>query len=162
MPALHLGAALGRRLVPVLDDHLAGQQVDLVGEIPGLLAVDPEDARHADEKLRAEIDVVRSENTALQSKVLTTEEKCRDLYSQVRLTEGVQKAYEELRRTQQVVVQQERLRALGQMASGVAHDINNALCPVTCYPDMVMSNEAQLSDNSRRYLQNAAAPTRST
>lgn len=113
-----------------------------------------EDARHADEQLRAEIGVVRSENEALQSRVLTTEEKCRNLYSQVRLTEGVQKAYEELRRTQQVVVQQERLRALGQMASGVAHDINNALCPITCYPDMVIANEATLSESSRRYLQN--------
>ena len=113
-----------------------------------------EDARHADEQLRAEIDAVRSENEVLQSKVLTTEEKCRDLYSQVRLTEGVQKAYEELRRTQQVVVQQERLRALGQMASGVAHDINNALCPITCYPDMVLGNEFALTESSRRYLQN--------
>ena len=28
------------------------------------------------------------------------------------------------------VMQQERLRALGQMASGIAHDINNAISPV--------------------------------
>ena len=112
------------------------------------------DARHADKQFRAEINAVRSENEALQSRVLTTEEKCRNLYNQVRLTEGVQKAYDELRRTQQVVVQQERLRALGQMASGVAHDINNALCPVTCYPDMVMDNEPALMESSRRYLQN--------
>ena len=30
-------------------------------------------------------------------------------------------------------MQQERLRALGQMASGIAHDINNAISPVTLY-----------------------------
>ena len=58
------------------------------------------DARHADKQFRAEINAVRSENEALQSRVLTTEEKCRNLYNQVRLTEGVQKAYDELRRTQ--------------------------------------------------------------
>lgn len=34
-----------------------------------------------------------------------------------------------LRQTQLSAMQQERLRALGQMASGIAHDINNALSP---------------------------------
>ena len=39
-------------------------------------------------------------------------------------------AYDDLRQTQQTVMQQERLRALGQMASGIAHDINNAISPI--------------------------------
>ena len=59
-------------------------------------------------------------------------------FIQVRLTEGLQKAYEELRRTQHVVVQQERLRALGQMASGVAHDVNNALSPIVAYSELLL------------------------
>ena len=62
----------------------------------------------------------------------------------MRLTEGVQKAYDELRRTQQVVVQQERLRALGQMASGVAHDVNNALSPIVAYSELLLSTRAGL------------------
>ena len=33
----------------------------------------------------------------------------------------------ELKTTQQQVLQQERLRAMGQMASGIAHDFNNSL-----------------------------------
>ena len=33
----------------------------------------------------------------------------------------------ELQRTQQQVIQQERLAALGTMAGGIAHDFNNAL-----------------------------------
>ena len=37
------------------------------------------------------------------------------------------------------VVQQERLRALGQMASGVAHDVNNALSPVMAYSELLLS-----------------------
>jgi signal transduction histidine kinase/ActR/RegA family two-component response regulator len=89
----------------------------------------------------------------LQAKVLTTEEECRNLYDQVRLSEGVQKAYEELRRTQQTVVQQERLRALGQMASGVAHDINNALCPIVAYAELLLKTLSDLPETERRQLQ---------
>jgi nitrogen-specific signal transduction histidine kinase/CheY-like chemotaxis protein len=65
----------------------------------------------------------------------------------------VQKAYDELRRTQQVVVQQERLRALGQMASGVAHDVNNALSPIVAYSELLLATQPDLSDTPRQYLQ---------
>jgi signal transduction histidine kinase/CheY-like chemotaxis protein len=112
-----------------------------------------EEVRYKAEQMRAEIERVRSEKDALQAKVLTTEEQCRNLYDQVRLSEGVQKAYEELRRTQQVVVQQERLRALGQMASGVAHDINNALCPVIAYAELLLKTLPDLPEVARRDLQ---------
>jgi signal transduction histidine kinase/ActR/RegA family two-component response regulator len=112
-----------------------------------------EEVRYNAEQMRAEIETVRSEKEALQVKVLTTEEQCRSLYDQVRLTEGVQKAYDELRRTQQVVVQQERLRALGQMASGVAHDVNNALSPIVAYSELLLSTVPDLSENARHYLQ---------
>src|SRR6185295_11905500 len=46
---------------------------------------------------------------------------------QAQLHGALQGAYDELRQTQQAVMQQERLRALGQMASGIAHDINDAI-----------------------------------
>ncbi len=111
-----------------------------------------EEVRYKAEQMYAEIAAVRSEKEALQAKVLTTEEECRALYDQVRLSEGVQEAYEELRRTQQAVVQQERLRALGQMASGVAHDINNALCPIVAYSELLLKTLSDLPENERRHL----------
>jgi signal transduction histidine kinase/ActR/RegA family two-component response regulator len=112
-----------------------------------------EEVRYKAEQMYAEMAAVRSEKDALQAKVLTTEEQCRNLYDQVRLSEGVQKAYEELRRTQQTVVQQERLRALGQMASGVAHDINNALCPIVAYAELLLKTMSNLPETERRQLQ---------
>src|SRR5262249_41598177 len=48
---------------------------------------------------------------------------------QAQLHLALQQAYDDLRASQQVVLRQERLRALGQMASGIAHDINNAISP---------------------------------
>lgn len=112
-----------------------------------------EEARYNSEKILEEIAAVRSEKEALQSKVLSTEEQCRNLYDQVRLADGLQQAYEELRRTQQVVVQQERLRALGQMASGIAHDINNALSPITAYSELLLGKRAISPETQREYLQ---------
>jgi hypothetical protein len=43
---------------------------------------------------------------------------------QATLYGALQQAYDDLRQSQLTILQQERLRALGQMASGIAHDIN--------------------------------------
>jgi signal transduction histidine kinase/ActR/RegA family two-component response regulator len=53
-------------------------------------------------------------------------------------------AYEDMRSTQQVALQQERLRALGQMASGIAHDINNSITPAALYLDALLENSGEL------------------
>ncbi len=62
-------------------------------------------------------------------------------------------AYDDLRQSQQTVLQQERLRALGQMASGIAHDINNAISPVALYTEMLLEQETGLSKRTREYLE---------
>jgi len=36
-----------------------------------------------------------------------------------------------------MLVQQERLKALGQMASGISHDIGNALVPLLAYAELL-------------------------
>ena len=72
---------------------------------------------------------------------------------QAKLYGALQGAYEELRRTQQAIMQQERLRALGQMASGIAHDINNAITPISLYTDLLLANESGLSARGRGCLE---------
>ena len=71
---------------------------------------------------------------------------------QVQLYDALQQSYEDLRQSQQAVLQQERLRALGQMASGVAHDINNAISPVAIYTDSLLEREPGMSDRVRNAL----------
>ena len=69
---------------------------------------------------------------------------------QQRLTETLS----ELQSTQRQVIQQERLRALGQMASGIAHDLNNALVAVLGYSELLIERADLRSDTdkSMRYI----------
>jgi signal transduction histidine kinase/ActR/RegA family two-component response regulator len=71
---------------------------------------------------------------------------------QAQLYGALQQAYDDLRQSQQAILQQERLRALGQMASGIAHDINNAISPVTLYTESLLATEPSLSTRARDYL----------
>ncbi|MEJ1963084.1 MAG: ATP-binding protein [Gammaproteobacteria bacterium] len=71
---------------------------------------------------------------------------------QAQLNSALQQAYDDLRQTQATVMQQERLRALGQMASGIAHDINNAISPVALYTESLLEREPNLSERTRGYL----------
>ena len=66
---------------------------------------------------------------------------------------ALQQAYRDLHETQQAVMQQERLRALGQMASGIAHDINNAISPIALYTESLLEREPNLSPRAREYLE---------
>lgn len=75
---------------------------------------------------------------------------------QAHLYGALQKAYDDLRLSQQAVMQQERLRALGQLASGIAHDINNAISPVALYTESLLENEPNLSPRARDNLRTIA------
>jgi PAS domain S-box-containing protein len=71
---------------------------------------------------------------------------------QTQLYSALQRAYDDLRHTQHALVDQERLHVLGQMASGIAHDINNALGPVSLYATTIRKTEPHLSASAHEYL----------
>ena len=68
------------------------------------------------------------------------------------LYQALQRAYDDLRQTQQAVLQHGRLMALGTMASGIAHDINNAISPIMLYTDMLLE-ERELPARVKSSLQ---------
>jgi PAS domain S-box-containing protein len=72
---------------------------------------------------------------------------------QAELNEALRNAYEDLRQSQQAVLQKARLSALGQMASGIAHDINNAISPAALYAETLLEREPGLSDKTRNHLE---------
>jgi signal transduction histidine kinase/CheY-like chemotaxis protein len=67
----------------------------------------------------------------------------------------LEKALAELKATQQQIIQQERMSAIGQMASGIAHDFNNTLMPILGFSDLLLKNDAMLSNKveARRCLE---------
>ena len=70
-------------------------------------------------------------------------------------TADLEKTLTELRQTQQQVIQQERMRALGTMACGIAHDLNNGLSVILGYGDMLLADLERfpLNSKARTYLE---------
>jgi signal transduction histidine kinase len=64
-------------------------------------------------------------------------------------TMQLHQALMDLKAAQQFVVQQERLRALGQMAGGIAHDFNNALSPIMGYSELLLMVPGILDDKEK-------------
>jgi signal transduction histidine kinase/ActR/RegA family two-component response regulator len=110
-----------------------------------------EEVRENTREMQQQLNAARAETHSLQLKFLTAEQNSAVL-TEKELPNDLQQAYVELRRTQHVIVQQERLRALGQMASGIAHDINNALSPILTFSDLLL-NETGLPPSARKSLQ---------
>jgi signal transduction histidine kinase/DNA-binding response OmpR family regulator len=61
----------------------------------------------------------------------------------------------ELKGAQQQIIQQERLRALGEMASGIAHDFNNALVPILGFCDLLLEfpDDLRNKEKATEYLE---------
>jgi len=59
----------------------------------------------------------------------------------------------QLKTTQQQMLQQERLRAMGQMASGIAHDFNNSLSPIVGFAELLMKSPDLPRETTQTYAQ---------
>jgi signal transduction histidine kinase len=115
-------------------------------QILNLLLSTYEAAIHRNKELSSTRDTLRETNAELQQ--LTRELEDRVLVR----TRELERSNEALRQAQQALIQQERLRALGQMASGIAHDINNAISPISLYTESLLERETNLSAGARDRL----------
>jgi len=58
-----------------------------------------------------------------------------------RLYEETRAAYEHMRRTQEQLLQSEKMAAVGQLISGVAHELNNPLTAILGYSQLLSGND---------------------
>ena len=63
----------------------------------------------------------------------------------------LREALDRLANAQEIAIKRERLNALGRMAAGVAHDINNSLTPLLTYAEM-LEQDSDLQGASRNWL----------
>jgi PAS domain S-box-containing protein len=58
-------------------------------------------------------------------------------------------AIKQLRRTQDTVIAEERLHALGQMAAGITHDFNNYLSPIIGLSELILTRPYLIDDHEK-------------
>jgi PAS domain S-box-containing protein len=80
---------------------------------------------------------------AISRQLATTIEK-------VRLYEETCRAYEDLRKTQEQLLQSEKMSAVGQLIAGVAHELNNPLTAILGYAQLLESEG--LTERARDYV----------
>src|SRR5215510_3864045 len=68
----------------------------------------------------------------------------------IQLYEETRKAYDGLRRTQEQLLQSEKMSAVGQLISGVAHELNNPLTAVLGYSQLLENEE--MSPKARDFI----------
>ncbi len=68
----------------------------------------------------------------------------------VKKNESLRIAIEELEKARELALRQERLHALGQMASGITHDFNNILSPIIGYTDLLINSANYRNDPEKR------------
>src|SRR5665811_506557 len=61
----------------------------------------------------------------------------------------LESSIEQLTQTQEAVIAEERLHALGQMAAGIAHDFNNCLSPIIGLSELILSRPGLVEDHDK-------------
>ncbi len=123
------------------NEQLAVSQIAVLwskDRIMGALAIGCREAR---EFSAAEINLI----SAVANQIATAIDKSL-------LLEQTREAYETLRRTQQQLLQSEKMAAVGQLISGVAHELNNPLTAILGYSQLLNSEDVS-GARSQEYVE---------
>lgn len=114
-----------------MDRTLVQVRQDLVGEVEKAEQLNSRLMIEVAERKRAEEDL-KSLNQTLERRILDRTRKLESLNSEL---EGqrreLERAYEDLKVNQSTILHQDKMASIGQLAAGVAHDINNPIGFVT-------------------------------
>lgn len=102
----------------------------------------------------ASITAIRDENGAITNYISTQEDTTEKKELYIKLEESnvqLKLLVKELKETQRKLVQQEKMAGIGQLAEGVAHEINNPLAYVISNFDMLENFIVKLKDMEKYY-----------
>jgi two-component system, NtrC family, sensor kinase len=68
------------------------------------------------------------------------------------LLTGINRMLEELARQQEVLIQSHKLRAVGTLTAGVAHELNNPINNITLTAHMLLEEYQEISDDERKEM----------
>ena len=104
--------------------------------------------RPGDQWIRSFVYPIKDPNGLVRNVIVMHE----DVTEEKRAEDAARAANAELSQVKHAVLQQERLRALGQMAGGIAHDINNAISPAALYLESLLEQDKTLNPRARERL----------
>jgi signal transduction histidine kinase len=113
-------------------------------EVKGILNVTSQKDKKRFDQVDLKLVSIFAENTATS---LEKAEVYQELKSQ---TKALEKVIQDLRTTQNQLVQSEKLRALGDVAGGVAHDFNNILAVILGRTELLLKEIQE--EESKRWL----------
>ena len=152
-----LGQPLTRFCTAVLTEPDSGQAVRLAQTgVAGwrLGEIEPVQAIHADGR-QIPVEVTVTPVTVRGQQLYTA--AIRDVSTRVEMearhletTRRLEQALADVQHTQEVMLRQERLKALGQLASGIAHDFNNSLSMIVGFTELLLSDGDTADDESKR------------
>jgi len=125
------------RLMPVIERAFHGHK--------GETSPSP---RHGGRWIRSFVYPIKDSNDIVRNVIVMHE----DVTDERRAQEAARLVTAELSQVKHAVLQQERLRALGQMAGGIAHDINNAISPAAIYVEALLAQDHTLNPRARERL----------
>jgi len=93
----------------------------------------------------------REFNASDESVLIAVGRQLATTIEKIQLYYETKKAYEDLRRTQEQLLQSEKMSAVGQLISGVAHELNNPLTAIIGYTQLLETEE--LEPRSSEFVQ---------